>query len=320
MIVGCLALGLTIQAASDRVTAAGPLADETVVAIPQGAGLLRISETLEEAGAIESATLFRLAARYRGQTTRLKFGEYALPAGASMEAILAKLTEGDTISYRVTVAEGRTSWEVVQLLNEVPELTGEIESIPAEGSLAPDTYFFARGDRRASLIQRMQKAQQEILANAWANRRPGLPVASPEEALILASIVEKETGEAEERPQVASVFVNRMRIGMPLQSDPTVIYGVTEGRGGLGRGIRRSELRDRNDWNTYVIPRLPITPIANPGRAAIEAVLNPADTEFIYFVADGTGGHTFSRTLAEHNAAVRIWRRIEAVREAASQN
>ncbi|MEM9783187.1 MAG: endolytic transglycosylase MltG [Pseudomonadota bacterium] len=320
LIVACLALGLMIEAAGQRVEAPGPLVADTVVTIPQGAGLATISATLEEAGVIESAMLFRLAARYRGEATDLKFGEYDMPAGASMAAVLAKLTEGDTISYRVTVAEGRTSWEVVQLLSEVPELTGEIAEIPAEGSLAPDTYFFARGDSRDSLVQRMQAAQQEILATAWEAREPGLPLANMEEALILASIVEKETGQADERPQVASVFVNRLRRGMPLQSDPTVIYGVTKGQGSLGRGIRQSELRARNDWNTYVIPDLPITPIANPGRAAIEATLNPDETPYIYFVADGTGGHAFSETLAEHNANVRVWRQIEAERREAGQN
>ncbi|MEL6336871.1 MAG: endolytic transglycosylase MltG, partial [Pseudomonadota bacterium] len=188
-----------------------------------------------------------------------------------------------------------------------------------EGSLAPETYFVARGDSRTEVLRRMQVAQQQILDQAWGNRQAALPLAGPNEVLILASIVEKETGVDGERGQVASVFVNRLNRGMPLQSDPTVIYGITKGQGGLGRGLRRSELDRRTDWNTYRIPGLPITPIANPGREAIEAVVNPEQTPFLYFVADGTGGHAFSRTLEEHNRNVAVWRRIERERrEAAS--
>ncbi|MEO1470737.1 MAG: endolytic transglycosylase MltG [Pseudomonadota bacterium] len=317
MVVAAVALGIAVRVAGDRVAAPGPLAADIVVTVPQGAGVARISEILAEAGAIEEPMLFRLAARYSGQAQALKFGEYNLPAGASIEEILAKLTEGDTIEYRVTVAEGLSSWEIVELLRAEAALTGEIEEIPAEGTLAPDTYFIARGDERAAVIARMQAAQASILDEAWARRDPGLPLESPEEALVLASIVEKETGVGEERAQVASVFVNRLNRGMPLQSDPTVIYGITEGRGSLGRGILRSELRQRTAWNTYTIPALPPTPIANPGRAAIEAVLSPADTPYLYFVADGTGGHAFAQTLEEHHANVRVWRRIEAERRAA---
>ncbi|WP_334064379.1 endolytic transglycosylase MltG [Limimaricola cinnabarinus] len=218
--------------------------------------------------------------------------------------------------YRIAVAEGVTSWQVTQALNALDTLDGDVEEIPAEGSLAPDSYEITPGTQVAQVLERMEAAQSAILAEAWENRAGDLPLDTPEEALILASIVEKETGVAAERPQVASVFVNRLRQGMPLQTDPTVIYGITEGKGVLGRGLRRSELDRETPWNTYVINGLPPTPIANPGRAAIEAALNPDTTDYIFFVADGTGGHAFAQTLAEHNRNVAKWREIEAERAA----
>lgn len=214
--------------------------------------------------------------------------------------------------YRITFAEGVTSWQAVQGLNGVDVLRGEIESLPAEGSLAPDSYEVRSGDTREDVIDRMVAAQTEILNRAWESRADGLPLATPDEALILASIIEKETGVAEERRMVASVFINRLDKPMRLQTDPTVIYGITKGQGSLGRGLRESELKRKTDWNTYVIDGLPKTPIANPGRASIEAALNPEDTDYLYFVADGTGGHAFASTLREHNINVRKWRDIEA--------
>lgn len=225
--------------------------------------------------------------------------------------------EPDT-RYRVALAEGVTSWQIVQELNQIDILEGQIEEIPAEGSLAPDSYEITPGSRRAEVLSRMSSAQERILAEAWANRQDGLPYASPEEALVMASIIEKETGTADERFLVSSVFVNRLRQGMRLQTDPTVIYGVTRGQGVLGRGIRQSELRAETPWNTYVIDGLPPTPIANPGRASIEAALNPAETDFIFFVArtlDPADGHNFAVTLAEHNANVAAYRALEAQRE-----
>jgi UPF0755 protein len=218
------------------------------------------------------------------------------------------------LRYRVTLAEGVTSWQVVESLKRAEFLQGSVAERPAEGSLAPDSYEVARGADRAALLETMQSRQATILADLWASRQEGLPYDTPEEALIMASIVEKETGIADERRQVASVFVNRMRKGMRLQTDPTVIYGVTKGEGILGRGLRQSELRRETPWNTYVIDGLPPTPIANPGRLSIEAALNPDDTPYIFFVADGTGGHAFAVTLAEHNANVAKWRAIEAQR------
>ena len=216
--------------------------------------------------------------------------------------------------FRVTVVEGTTVWQVVEALNRAEFLAGELGDLPPEGMLAPDSYEVRRGADRAALVAEMQGRQERILADLWAARVDGLPVATPEEALILASIIEKETSVPEERGKVASVFVNRLRVPMRLQTDPTVIYGVTQGRGVLGRGLRQSELRGFTPWNTYVIDGLPPTPIANPGRASIAAALNPDDTPYIFFVADGTGGHAFATNLADHNRNVARWRQIEAER------
>lgn len=231
-------------------------------------------------------------------------------------AAYAEYREQSDLRYRVTLAEGVTSWQVVDELKSADFLTGEIAELPDEGSLAPDSYEVSAGGDRAALIAEMQARQARTLETLWAGRQDGLPIESMEEALILASIVEKETGVPEERRLVASVFVNRLRQGMRLQTDPTVIYGLTEGKAPLGRGIRQSELRRATPWNTYVIDGLPPTPIANPGRASIEAALNPEDSDFLFFVADGTGGHAFAETLAEHNRNVARWRQIEAERGA----
>jgi UPF0755 protein len=220
--------------------------------------------------------------------------------------------DDDDLRFRVTLAEGTTSWQVVDALKKADFLEGAVEVVPAEGTLAPDSYEVERGSERGALIAAMSERQAAALAELWAARAEGLPYASPEEALIMASIVEKETAVAEERRRVASVFVNRLRQGMRLQTDPTVIYGITKGEGVLGRGLRQSELRRETEWNTYVIDGLPPTPIANPGRLAIEAALNPDTTDYLFFVADGTGGHAFAETLAEHNDNVAAWRAIEA--------
>ena len=222
--------------------------------------------------------------------------------------------------YRIAVAEGTTSWQVANALRGIDILDGSIDETPPEGSLAPDSYEFRPGDRRAAIIARMEAAQEQILADAWAARVDGLPVTTPEEALILASLIEKETGVPTERRQVASVFVNRLERGMRLQTDPAVIYGVTNGEGILGRGLRRSELDRPTPYNTYVIPALPPTPIANPGRASIEAALNPDTTDFVFFVADGTGGHAFATNLDDHNRNVAAWRAIEAQQSTTDSN
>ncbi|SFE32115.1 UPF0755 protein [Sulfitobacter brevis] len=230
--------------------------------------------------------------------------------------VYGEMKEKADTRLRVAMAEGVTSWQVVEALKGIEVLAGKVETVPEEGTLAPDSYEVRPGDDRAELLAQMAAAQARALADAWENRAPGLPVSSPEELLILASIVEKETGVPEERKQVASVFVNRLNQGMRLQTDPTVIYGVTEGKGVLGRGLRQSELRKETPWNTYVIAGLPPTPIANPGRASLMAAAQPDTSEFIFFVADGTGGHAFAETLDEHNKNVANWRKIEAERGA----
>jgi len=234
---------------------------------------------------------------------------------AELAESYGEVREKTDTRYRVALAEGATSWQIVEALKLADFLEGEAPEIPPEGSLAPDSYEVRAGDDRAALLSEMAARQSARLAEAWANRVDGLPIETPEEALILASIIEKETGVPDERRTVASVFVNRLNRGMRLQTDPTVIYGVTEGRAPLGRGLRQSELRAETPWNTYVIDGLPPTPIANPGLASIEAALDPEETDLIYFVADGTGGHAFARTLDEHNANVARWREIEASRE-----
>ncbi|MFY9209571.1 MAG: endolytic transglycosylase MltG [Aestuariivita sp.] len=234
------------------------------------------------------------------------------------ELYVAKKAEPGT-RFRIALAEGVTSWQVVESLKAMDVLDGEVGEVPAEGSLAPDSYEVRLGDIRADVLARMQASQSARIAQAWQNRQEGLPFETPEEMLILASIIEKETGNAEERGPVASVFVNRLREGMRLQTDPTVIYGITEGRGTLGRGIRQSELRAATPWNTYVITGLPPTPIANPGQASLEAAANPAETDYIFFVAktlDPADGHNFARTLDEHNRNVAAYRRLEAAQPA----
>lgn len=268
---------------------------------------------------IDGTGVQRLVERVPGTGEVIELAEFAYDA--EIPTIYSEITESDaSITYRVLIPEGLTSWQIVEGLKSAEFLGGEVAEIPAEGLLAPDTYEATRGMERAELLVQMQARQEAILMEAWANRAEHLPISTPQEALILASIIEKETGQAEERGVVASVFTNRLRQGMRLQTDPTVIYGVTEGQGVLGRGLRRSELDRVTPWNTYQIDGLPPTPIANPGRASIEAALNPDDTNYIFFVADGTGGHAFAETLAEHNRNVAHWREIEADARANSGN
>jgi UPF0755 protein len=260
----------------------------------------------------------RLRERVPGTGEIVELADFAYEEGVP-EVYTDLVESGTPVAYRVSVPEGLTSWQIVEGLRAADFLSGEIAEVPPEGMLAPDTVEVQRGADRQEILDGMIAAQEAILAQAWATRQDGLPLASPEEALILASIIEKETSVPEERGRVSSVFVNRLNRGMRLQTDPTVIYGITEGQGILGRGLRQSELRAETPWNTYVISGLPPTPIANPGRAAIEAAVNPDATDFIFFVADGTGGHAFSVTLEEHNRNVARWRQIEAERAAAGQ-
>jgi UPF0755 protein len=311
LFIGLLGLAGAFYYAKTQFDGAGPLQHATVVTIPRGEGVNAIASRLEREGIIHDRRIFMAAVLYFGAQAKLKAGDYAVDANATMRSVLDTLIEGDAILYQVTVPEGWTSLQVVERLRETDELTGEIAEIPPEGSLLPDTYRFARNTSRSDIIAQMQQAQDKFMDKVWPSRDPDLPFETREEALILASIVEKETGLADERSKVAAVFVNRLRKGMRLGSDPTIIYGLVGGRGSLGRPIYRSEITQETPYNTYVIKGLPPTPIANPGRAAIEAVLKPVDTDALYFVADGTGGHAFARTLAEHNRNVAEWRKIE---------
>jgi UPF0755 protein len=285
-------------------------AEHTIVTLPSGAGVGAIAANLKAAGVIRSTDMFKAAATLTGADRKLRAGEYEVPSKASLRSVLVLLVEGKVVRHYVTLPEGWSSLQAVDILMREPILTGEIPTTPEEGSLWPDTYEIARGDTRASVIARMTRAQADNLARLWAARSPRTVVKSPEEAVILASIVEKETAVASERPRVAAVFSNRLRIGMRLESDPTIVYGITQGRP-LGRGIRRSELDRPTEWNTYQIDGLPPTPIANPGGEALAAVLNPPPSDELFFVADGSGGHAFARTYDEHLANVARWREIE---------
>ncbi len=307
-----------------EVNAPGPLAAETSYSVERGQTLVAIAADMEAAGIIGNGLAMRAKARLDGTAHQVKAGTFAIPAGASSADILDLLVRGDVVQHRITLPEGRTTAQLFALIAADPDLTGEIpDTLPPEGSLLPDTYLFDAGTRRVELIERIGRAQDDLLASLWEGRAEGLPLATPQDAVILASIVEKETGRAGERDRIAGLFINRLRRGMRLQSDPTVIYGVSRGEPlvnakGQRRTLYRSELDRVTPWNTYQIDGLPETPICNPGRDAIAAVLDPPDTDDLYFVADGEGGHVFSRTLAEHNRAVaryRAYERAEIARE-----
>jgi UPF0755 protein len=270
------------------------------------------ASALEKAGAIRSANEFLLFARVFGGGTPIKAGEYRVPARLSQSDVLALLQGGKTLQRMVMVTPGTPSILVWEALMKAPQLTGEV-AVPPEGSVLPDSYAYNRGDSRAAVLERMQKSMVNYLAKAWQRRKPGIAVDNPRDALILASIVEKETGKAEERRTVAAVYSNRLKRGMPLQADPTIIYPVTRGKP-LGRRILRSERDAKNDYNTYQMTGLPIGPIANPSRASIDAVLDPAQSSALFFVADGTGGHVFSDTLEQHNANVQKWYALRRAR------
>jgi UPF0755 protein len=311
LLVGLLLIVGALLVAQDW-RGAGPSNAPVTVQVPRGASLARAAAELERAGAIESDTRFRLYARIFGNNAPIRAGEYQFPAGASPSEVLQLLQEGKVRQRFVVVPEGYPSVLVHDALLRADGLTGSV-GVPREGSVLPDSYAYERGDTRVSVVARMQKAMRDYLAAAWAKRRPGIAVKTPAEAITLAAIVEKETGKPSERPTVAAVYENRLRQGMPLQADPTVIYPITKGRP-LGRRILESELRAKNGYNTYASPGLPVGPIANPGRASIDAVLNPADSPALYFVADGTGGHVFANTLEQHNANVQKWYAIRRAR------
>jgi len=305
---------------------AGPSREETAFMVERGASAASIGDALEDQGLISSAFMFRLANRAYAHNRTLQAGEYQIPAGASIRDIVVLMAEGDALMHAITFHEGITIDAAMSIMAESELLTGDMPETPPEGSILPETYHIQRGMTRAALLQQMREARDAAVAEVWARRQEGLPLNSPDELVNLASIVERETGVAAERPLVAAVFVNRLRRPMRLESDPTIIYGVcrqfpdrcVDGRlvnaQGQRRTIRASEIALNTGYNTYRIDRLPPTPISNPGRAALEATANPAQSNAIFFVADGTGGHVFAATLAEHNANVARWRQIEAQR------
>jgi UPF0755 protein len=307
LLLATLAAGVVLWGWSQFGTQ-GPLKAPATVILDPGLGLQGIARRLEEGGVIGSATVFAAGVRLAGAHHRLRAGEYAFEPGVSPRAVMDELVAGVVVVHRLTLPEGLSSAEIVALVGAAPALTGEIAGPVPEGSLLPDTYHYVYGDDRAQLIVRMQVAMQAALDELWPARADGLPFASPEDAVTLASIVEKETGLAGERALVAGVFVNRLRVDMPLQSDPTVVYALSRGGVVLDRPLRRFDLEVDDPYNTYRHRGLPPGPIANPGRAALEATLHPAETGAYYFVADGTGGHAFAATLDEHNANVRRYR------------
>lgn len=362
-----MAIGL-LEWGRGQFAGPGPLTEDTVIEVPPGANLRRVSAELEEAGAISNEFVFRIAARMRGADESLKLGCYALPAGVTMEDILGRVTtargsqacfqatfvvnnrgtrlrvrdasgessnetlelseglelvdaqidSGESVQMRVSIAEGLTVRDVLTGLAAVPYLTDEIAEAPPEGMLAPDTYEITRDASRAALVEQMRSVQEARLAEAWESRDPDLPIDSPEDLLVLASIIEKETGVPDERGRVAAVFVNRLNQSMRLQTDPTIIYGITRGGEPMERPISRSDIDGVTErrlhgevvYNTYQVDGLPPGPIANPGRAALMAAASPDETDFLFFVADGTGGHAFARTLDEHNRNVANYRAL----------
>ena len=293
----------------------GPLESDHVFEIRKGAGLSQIAAKLEAQDIISRKRIFKIFVKLDGGETALKAGEYIIPAKASMRDVYNILQKGKAILYPFTIAEGLTSAQILRSINANQKLSGDMITTVPEGSLLPETYMLPKSMTKRELVRDMQKAQTDILDELWQGRAENLPIKTKRDALILASIVEKETGQKSERERVAGVFINRLNKGIRLESDPTIIYGITGGEK-LGRGLRRSEIDRKTDWNTYQIDGLPITPICNPGRAAIAAVLNPMKTDEIFFVADGTGGHVFAKTLRGHINNVNKWRKIERKRKA----
>ena len=300
-----------------RYTAPGPLQTEANVVIARGSSVEEIAETLRSAGVIEDPMIFKYADLFerfiasQGDQVDMRAGEFAMTSEISAREARQILVDGAVVQRRLTIPEGLTTDEVLQKIGGAEGLVGDIEVAVTEGDLLPETYFYEFGDSRESIVVRMRDGMTETLTELWPVRADELPFETEDEARILASIVQEEAGNVQEMPRVAAVFVNRLQRGMRLQADATVEYGITLGTGPLGRGLLRSELETLTPYNTYMIDGLPPTPIANPGRAALEAVMRPAETDELYFVADGTGGHAFARTLEEHERNVARWREIE---------
>jgi UPF0755 protein len=305
-----LAGGTAFVIGKQRFETPGPLAEDRVVIVPRG-GLRDTAELLAREGVIEQPTLFILGSLLMKAQNDLKSGEYKFTRKASLRDVVETITEGKVIQHGFTIAEGLTSDQVVQRLMENQVLTGNIRDVPREGTLLPETYRFTYGTTREQMLQRMRQSHQKAVQEIWDRRSADLPIRTPEQLVTLASIIEKETGKPEERTRVSAVFVNRLRQKMKLQSDPTIIYGLVGGKGSLGRPIMRSEIEQPTPYNTYVIDGLPPGPIANPGRASLEAAANPARTKELFFVADGTGGHAFADNYEQHQRNVARLRQLE---------
>lgn len=311
LLFGAIGGGLAIWYAEKAFYAPGPLTTEKVVLIPRGAGVRDMGDILEREGVVSNWLLFVAGQRLtHDENDKLKAGEYVFKPGQSVASVIATITSGKVVQHQITIPEGLTSQQVVKRLMENDLLTGT-PAVPQEGTLLPETYRITRGQSREEVLQQMAEEQRKLLAGVWAKRAPDLPVRSPQELVTLASIVEKETGQVDERAKVAAVFANRLGKKMKLQSDPTIIYGIVGGKGSLGRPISKADITTPTAYNTYAIDGLPPGPICNPGRAALTAAANPAKTRDLYFVADGTGGHAFAETLNDHNKNVARWRAIE---------
>lgn len=304
--------------AHSEYIAPGPLAKAEVFVVEPGQSASEIGTSLQQAGVVSNGLIFAAMANVTGQRNRLKAGEYRFARAATMQDVMGQIAGGKVITYKISIPEGFTSEMAAERINANDILTGPPVAVPPEGSILPDTYVFRRGMTRQRLLENTQAAQRRLLEKLWASRVPIPAIETMEQAVTLASIVEKETAVPEERPIIASVFINRLNKGMRLQSDPTIIYGIVGGKGRLDRALTRTDIDTTTPYNTYRINGLPPGPIANPGRAALEAVLNPTPTEHFYFVADGTGGHAFAATLEEHNRNVRRWREIEGNAAAAA--
>jgi peptidoglycan lytic transglycosylase G len=311
VLLAAVAGGLALTFGKQRFETAGPLVQDKMVNIPRGAGVRDIADLLQREGVIDQPWVFIGGVWVRKARDELKYGEYLFPKQASLRDVINVIIDGKVIQHQVTIAEGLTSEQIVARLMENEVLTGNIREIPKEGSLLPETYNFTRGTSREHILQRMQHEQRRLVQEVWERRSPDLPLENPDQLVVLASIIEKETSKPEERTRVAAVFVNRLKQRMKLQSDPTIIYGIVGGKGTLGRPISRADIELKTRYNTYVIDGLPPGPIANPGKASLEAAASPSRTKDLFFVADGTGGHSFSESLDQHQKNVVRLRQIE---------